>query len=368
MRFDRLPLTYDECRARFRRAVAAAALQVDASPISAVGPEGQALTVDAAMIGADLPRRCLVVMSGVHGVEGFIGSALQSDLLGRLDGGALPPDVGVLLIHAVNPWGMAWWRRQNESNVDLNRNWRRNDVDPTHNDAYDELHPLACPVTRGPPSVERALLAAMDLAAEHGLEWVRDGINRGQYRHPDGLHFGGDRTEESCTIVERVVGDRLSAAERVLVLDLHTGHGPRREVTFLSDAPPGSPQDRFLREHFAADRIAATVGNPDATTGVKSGQIANGIRDALPAAARIATSVEFGTASDEEQFAATYLEHWVHRLGDRRRPDHADIVWAYRNCFTPDDPEWERWAVERGRSFLGRAVGAVAGASRWPSN
>jgi octopine/nopaline transport system ATP-binding protein len=53
----------------------------------------------------------------------------------------------VLLIQAVNPWGMAWSRRQNEHNVDLNRNWRRSQVDPLHNDAYDEIHAVACPDT-----------------------------------------------------------------------------------------------------------------------------------------------------------------------------------------------------------------------------
>lgn len=301
-----------------------------------------------------------MVMSGVHGVEGFIGSALQADLLSRLDGRTLPDDVGVVLIHGVNPWGMAWWRRQNESNVDLNRNWRRSEIDPIHNDAYDELHHLACPDSTELPSVGAALTAALDLVAAHGIEWVRNGINQGQYRHPDGLHFGGDRTEESCAIVEQIVGDRLPAAERALILDLHTGHGPRSEVTFLSDAAPGSPQDRFLRERFAADRIEATVGNADATTGVKSGQIATGIRDGLSDAECVSTSVEFGTATDEEQFAATYQEHWVHRKGDRRRADHGEVVWAYRDCFTPDDPEWERWAIERGRSVLTRAVDSIA--------
>ena len=132
-----LPLTYDECRARFRQAAARAGFDTEAHPIAAHGPEGQTLTIESLLVGADKPRRALIVMSGLHGVEGFIGSALQCDLLGRLDAAALPADMAVLLLHAVNPWGMAWWRRQNESNVDLNRNWRRDHSTPLHNDAYD---------------------------------------------------------------------------------------------------------------------------------------------------------------------------------------------------------------------------------------
>lgn len=77
------------------------------------------------------------------------------------------------------------------------------------------------------PSVDDLLAAAQDMVAERGLAWVRDPITTGQYRHADGLHFGGRRTEESTAVVEEVLRDRLGAARRVLTLDLHTGHGPR---------------------------------------------------------------------------------------------------------------------------------------------
>ncbi|MEZ5145158.1 MAG: DUF2817 domain-containing protein [Acidimicrobiales bacterium] len=360
MRVDRLPLTYDECRARFRRAATEAGLEVRPHPIDATGPEGQVLTVDSLWFGATRPRRALTVMSGVHGVEGFVGSTLQCDLLGRLDRDALPDDVGVLLVHAVNPWGMAWWRRQNEHNVDLNRNWRRDELEPRHNDAYDELHAHACPESPTMPSVDELLVTAAALVEERGLVWVRDGITLGQYRHPTGLHFGGDRTEASTRIVQDLVTEHLVGVEKALTLDLHTGHGPRGAVTLLSDQPSGSPQDDLLRHHFGADRVEATTDNPDATTGTKSGQIANGFRQLLGDADYASSSVEFGTASDEEQLVATFLESWVHRCGDRSDPAQASVVWAYRSCFTPDDAEWERRCLTTGRDVLDRGVEAVA--------
>jgi hypothetical protein len=358
--FDRLPLTYDECRARFRRAATAAGVAIESYAIAARGPDGQNLTIDVAAFGARQPDRALLIMSGVHGVEGFIGSALQCDLVSRLDPAALPNDMAIVVVHAVNPWGMAWWRRQNETNVDLNRNWWRDHQTPTHNDAYDEIHPLACPDTEELPTIDGLFAAAGRLVAERGLVWLRDGITTGQYRHPDGLHFGGDRTEESTAIVERLVTDRLVPAQRVLTIDLHTGHGPRGEVTFLSDQPSGSSQDDFLRTRFAPARVEATVDNPDATTGTKSGQIANGIARLLDGAVCFASSMEIGTASDEEQLIATYQEQWVHRHGDRSNPDHAAAVWTYRCCFTPDDPQWESQAMAAGRAQLDNAVAAVA--------
>ena len=304
--YARLPLTYGECRARFRRAAAEAGVAVVAHPLDVTGPDGERLTVDVAAVGPPDAAGLLVVLSGVHGVEGFVGSALQCDLLDRTAATALPPGVGVLLVHAVNPWGMAWWRRENESNVDLNRNWRRSDTEPVHNDAYDEVHDLACPSTPDLPDVDELLARAATLVAERGGAWVRDAITTGQYRHPDGLHYGGERTEASNRVLEGVVAEHVAGRDHVLVLDLHTGHGPRGEVTLLSDEPPGSDQDAFLRDRFPGARVEATVGNPEATTGCKSGQIANGIRDLLPPGRCWSTSAEIGTAGDLEQLAATY--------------------------------------------------------------
>ena len=359
-RVDRLPLTYDESRARFRLAADAAGLDVRAHPIDARGPHGQELTIDVVALGAARPRRALVVLSGVHGVEGFVHGAAQADLLRRLDASTLPDDVGIVVVHAVNPWGMAWWRRQNESNVDLNRNFRRSDIEPVHNDAYDEIHDLACPDTATLPDADEMLASAAALVAERGLAWVRDAITRGQYRHEDGLHFGGHRTEQSSAILERALVDALSgSAERAFVLDLHTGHGPRGDITLLSDQPPESAQHAFFTAHF--DRVEATAGNPEATTGVKSGAIGAGLRDALPGATVVATALEVGTVDDLAQLAATYHESWVHRHGDRGDPSHRAAIWAYRCCFTPDDPGWEQAAFAGVREHLDRAVAAVSG-------
>jgi predicted deacylase len=352
-------LTYGECRARFARAAAEAGVEVTSHPIAARGPSEQVLAIDMVRLGPRAARSCLVVLSGVHGVEGFAPSTLQAELLERWS--TLPPDVGVVVVHAVNPWGMAWWRRQNESNVDLNRNWRRDHGVPFENDAYDELHPIACPDSDDLPAVDSMLVAAQGLVAERGLVWVRDGITVGQYRHPDGLHFGGERTEESNRILEAAIPELVGGAERVLTVDLHTGHGPPGTLSALSDQPPGSRQDELLRSW--CDRVEATTGNPDATTGTKAGQIANGFRDLLSGAECFATSLELGTVDDLSQLAATYQEQWVHRRGDRNDPRHAAAVWAYRCCFTPDDPDWEAAVLPAGRAHLDRALDALASCS-----
>ena len=362
LRRDRLPLTYDECRARFRAAAARAGLEVEAHPIAARGPFGQELTIDVAELGAaraDRARRVLVVLSGVHGVEGFAPSEAQSELVVRRDELDLPDDVAVVLVHIVNPWGMAHGRRQNESNVDLNRNWRRDDTPPVHNEAYDEVHHLACPDTAELPTAEDLLATVAPVLAERGEAWIRAAITTGQYRHADGLHFGGDRTEEANSVLQSVLPPRLASAEKVLTLDLHTGHGSYGEIVLLSAQPPGSAQDRFLRAAFGP--VEATKENPDATAVTKSGSIANGLGDLVPQAECHAVVLEVGTAPDLEQLVATYQEQWVHRRGDLTDPEHHAARARYRDCFTPDDPTWEAAARAGLRDHLDRALAAISG-------
>ena len=51
-------------------------------------------------------------------------------------GAADAPNMLVLLIHAINPYGFAWSRRVTEDNVDLNRNFVDHDKAYPKNDGY----------------------------------------------------------------------------------------------------------------------------------------------------------------------------------------------------------------------------------------
>ena len=75
----------------------------------------------------------LLHISGTHGTEGFVGSAVQRAVLRHRNetlvvasssssSSSLQRAPTVIFVHALNPFGMAFWRRFNEDNVDLNRN------------------------------------------------------------------------------------------------------------------------------------------------------------------------------------------------------------------------------------------------------
>ena len=308
-----------------------------------------------------------MILTGVHGDEGFSSSVLLCEAIERwvADGSdrLLADDVAVLMVHAVNPWGMSYWRRQNESNVDLNRNWGRDDrTELPENPGYEVIHPALVPAGDRVPTPESLFDVTRALVEQHGAAWVKSAVSQGQFSHPDGLYFGGDRTEESNRILARVVGDRLAGADDVLVVDLHTGHGEFGTYTLLSHVPEDHPDDTWLRSVFDADRIECT-SSASATTGPKHGQIAAGLHDVVHATTWRTVTMELGTISDTRMIVNERAEHWVHFHGDRTDPEHArwsGIIVAGRRPTTPTGSRRRGHTVSRCSMPLGersRSIG-----------
>src|SRR5437868_492059 len=100
---------YRAARARFRATAAGCGASGETWPVRA---EPDDLTMDAAVSGADRPRRLVLVTGGLHGVEGFFGSAVQLAIVTDVFTGWRPPaGAAVVLLHAVNPFGFDQLRR-----------------------------------------------------------------------------------------------------------------------------------------------------------------------------------------------------------------------------------------------------------------
>ncbi len=357
------PLTFVECRARFMQAAGRAGARHERRPIEARGPEGERLSVDVALLGDPDATRTLVVMSGVHGIEGFAGSAIQTDVLRDAIAADVPPGCSVMHVHAVNPWGMAWWRRQNESNVDLNRNWIDFGAPPPENAGYRELHPWLCPEVIDDETDRAFLDATSRFIEERGYDWVKESITVGQYEYADGLYYGGHRREASTQILDTLAAQHLVDCEAMLVVDLHTGHGAHAACTLLSGEPEGSTGDAMVRAAFEGETIERTIDNPGATTPHKRGQLSIGLCERVQSARCAAVTLEIGTVDDTTMILAERREHWLHRKGNHMTRLGGEIAWGHRVASIPDDRAWEAAVVEHGRRVLSRAAAALFGAS-----
>ena len=141
---------YATARDRFCGAAHAMGLRQEKLPVDVPTPYGSDLSIDVAFAGSERPSRVLIVTSGLHGVEGFFGSAIQVALLEdvlRRDG--VPSGVAIVLVHALNPFGFSKIRRFDDENVDLNRNFLlRGEEFKGCPDRYAELDGLLNPRAR----------------------------------------------------------------------------------------------------------------------------------------------------------------------------------------------------------------------------
>jgi murein tripeptide amidase MpaA len=142
------PETYEESRERFRQNLTVIQQHwPDAELDYHRLPGDEDLSIDWIHSAAlDTNEKVLIFTTAEHGVEGYVGSAMQqrflANYLSRLD----PRTTGLLLIHAINPWGMKHHRRVNANNVDLNRTFLWNQAfDPTFNPEYDSLNEFLNP-------------------------------------------------------------------------------------------------------------------------------------------------------------------------------------------------------------------------------
>ena len=339
--------SYLEARDRFRDAAARAGATQKALEI-AKAPDGAPLTCDIAAIG-DGPK-ALVVSSGIHGVEGFVGSAMQLDLLER------PPDgVRLVLFHALNPFGMSERRRVNESNVDLNRNFL------APGEAYAGApagHAIVSPLLN--PETPYAggdafLLHAAVAIARHGFAPLKQAALEGQYVHPRALFFGGEGLERGAGLVLDAMRTALAGAFEVVQLDVHSGLGKYGAATVLAT-------ERLSKEALAetSKALAAPV-QPWHQEGVAYA-IRGGYGDAvvrLLSDARVRFfTIEIGTAAPLRVVQALRSENQATQWGGDLSRARTHLL----RTFYPDDETWRQRALTHGR----RVIAGLAGMLRGP--
>ncbi len=148
--------------------------------------------MDVAYFGSADAIDTLVVSSGTHGVESFAGSGIQTGLLTEGLASRLPPNLSLIMIHALNPYGMAHHRRFTEDNVDLNRNFRDHAQPSPRNLPYEALADVIAPSSISFWSEVTSWARLHWFKVTAGTAAFQAAVSKGQYSHPRGLFYGGN--------------------------------------------------------------------------------------------------------------------------------------------------------------------------------
>jgi len=327
-------------QSRFRKA----ATHNESLPIEAKGPNGESLHIDIAWIGSRSPRRVLIHSSGLHGVEGFAGSAIQLQLLDNPP--ALPPDTAVVVVHILNPFGMSWLRRVNANNVDLNRNCLEGEPYRGAPEAYAALDSLLNP--KSPPSNDRFVLRTILPVLRFGMPALKQAIAGGQYEYPKGLFFGGKQLQQEMAQYRRFLEMAFTSVERVIAIDVHTGLGKHAEDTLLVD----SKHYEARRRQFG-ERVAPL--NPERGPAYRVRGDFQWLINGVFARADVAfVGQEFGTFNSIQVISALRQENRWHHYG-AGSPDHP-TKRHLKEMFCPDDTKWRDAVLGRGRDLINQAL------------
>jgi hypothetical protein len=356
----RFSTDYGEARTRFRRAAETAGGKLRSYDNPNRGPSGETLACDCAWFGPENAGKVLAIMSGTHGVEGFCGSAVQLDWLEEGHAAALPPGHAALLIHAINPYGFAWIRRVTEENVDLNRNFIDFAGALPENPAYDELADALVPAALSGAAFAAAEAKIAEFRARKGDAAFHAARSAGQYRHKDGIFYGGAGPTWARRAEEAIIADyRLAARRHVAMIDLHTGLGPFGYGELIVMPAADSAHGRRLQDWYDC---VSTMGDPNSPATTRSGLGPQLWEERLGERATIAT-LEYGTRPRWTVFSALRADAWLHAYTnvDWNAAETRRIKADLKDAFFPDSAAWREMVLFRARQVLRQAASGLAG-------
>ena len=346
---------YFAARDRFRSGVLSNGGKIESIVLNATGPGGRDLTIDIGWFGPASPGHVFIHSSGIHGVEGFAGSAIQLQWLAE-GMPKLADDHAIALVHAVNPFGMTWLRLANENNVDLNHNFLASDEEySAAAEQYAGVNALLNPAS-APSGVSFFQWMPKTLAewkaAAKALSLGRAGLQRvigdGQYRYPKGLCFGGERREQATRRLQLYLSTRLAFAERLIAVDVHTGPGQSGEDTLLVDGSPDRRAHAADMQRAYGNRVRPISGNARGTL--------DGLLFRMFPGAKVYFAVQdFGACNEIAALNAARDENRQHHYGDPSLLTHGTKQRLLRT-FCPSDPEWRRKVLARGREVIAQGL------------
>ncbi|MBL8020299.1 MAG: DUF2817 domain-containing protein [Leptospirales bacterium] len=349
--------SYKECRQAFRSSAKRAAARFKHSSRRAIDAGGKG-KIDTILLRARRKdsKRLILISSGVHGVEGFVGSAIQRRLLDDFTADLFPLRSDVLFVHGINPFGFRKKRRVNQNNVDLNRNFylkREKIPKKEKNKGYRRLASFfmpGLPFTFWPLEFAVFAVRFLGIMIRFGARKFTDAAVNGQFEFKRGIYYGGRKPEPVVRRLREFFAQTVSGYEEILFLDVHTGYGEENGILLIQNADRGSYEDQNI------ERISAglPLTRPDSgeTFYKTAGDFTDFLRRIFPERKNIfPLTVELGTVGNLQLYGAlrssflVVAENRIHHRGAWFPSTRKKVREKFLRLFYPAAEKWRQHAL-----------------------
>lgn len=354
--FSLFPETYEASRQRFRNDLAIIQQGWPEARLYQHKIEGhEDLSID--WIGSDAGetnQKVLILTTAEHGIEGYVGAAMQQRFIERFLPRLDPRTTGLLLVHTINPWGMKHHRRVNPNNVDLNRNFLYDrSFDVTSNPDYDRLLDLLLadrPFKNMASSKLSYYLKLAKKVLQMGWSSFKSAFLLGQYRHANGLFYGGKGYQEETKLMIDLYRQAFGDYDQILHLDMHTGYGPRYQMSIVNSVHEKRTSREFVEKFNYPLVVAANPLEFYAIQGDMIDYVYELWAHEFSGKKLFATSFEFGTYGDrlKGKVGTGYAMSFENRLYWHGAKDDrlaTKVKLDFEELFNPAAFEWKSKAV-----------------------
>ena len=351
--------TYDEIRAHLSDRVTdlrGKGITVETSEHAINADDG--LYIDNIYLpSTETAENLIVLTTGVHGMEGYIGSVMLDVFFDEIYSTLDTKSTGVLVVANVNPYGMKYMRRYNENNVDLNRNFILDwdSFDLASNKDYPDVKEFLQPEGKIGNALWHEAGFYLNLAKEaitKGTDKVSDALLTGQYEYPQGVYYGGNGDEASTTYLKGVFNDCLESEYKNIVhIDIHSGYGPRYNMVIFNSVYE-TMTEAETKKAFGYDYVISHDSESFyATTGDTTDYFYRLAEQKNTDKTLFSTCFEFGTIGDGFLDSILSLKYTVDENRNHWYPTEnstsAEIVHEnYKELFYPTETQWREKTVE----------------------
>lgn len=359
--------TYEECREAFVKSIENNIVgfdSVNTGQIYIPSNTDKDLRIDWCYIPAQKTKEKLLILnSGLHGIEGYTGSAVQIMFIEKILKQQLPGNMGVLILHGLNPYGFKYHRKVTENNIDLNRNCVEGDqMFDIKNEGFAELTDLLMPskpVNIKSLKYQFFYLQAIYKIIRESMPVLRQAALQGQYDFEKGFYYGGKAYEPQIDTLKPLLISMIKEYKMVVNLDLHTGYGERGTMHLFIDKPGNKDVLEGIEKVFEGKKI--DWGNSDDFYTI-NGEYIKWVNSLVPTTLCIPMLFEFGTLNSQTTFGSLksvqimVSENQGAHYGYKNGKSKIKTKYLFDEMYIPSSPAWRSKVISDAYNMLSLTI------------